>query len=476
MTRTNITEPASNFTSSRGTLVSSFLLSEDDNEAQKSRSSPFDNDDYVDSPATPDLEKLARKLYPREAKYAGFNLLLLAPNHASTKTSCHATTKTKSIADANSSCASPVPDLEENDIATSHHALSVHPERESQPQSRSQSLHYSSLYLTNSGAGGPITARSLSSQEKHCGGFSNGIDAHGGSEWPKVVHGVQEMEKLIAEINNDGEATSRGESSTGKTTTATQSGPIHDDIDDDCKKELQDRRLADRLFNILAWESPEPVTERVHLRRTIHVHPLQVRIDSKAKPTSESTTRIHVGADSNDNNNNSDCNKDGVRTRNQQTSANADPADRKELGASFPTPPLTTSLLSQDAQPQQRQEAQQPLSESTSSPALSVPVPASIPVPSGENKNAKVSSSSSESQSQSNAHAATGANGSSSSESLSASSTATMYGTRLSTVILIRRNGDVMFIERDIWKMINGEVARIGKDSERMFRFRLDGY
>jgi len=50
------------------------------------------------------------------------------------------------------------------------------------------------------------------------------------------------------------------------------------------------------------------------------------------------------------------------------------------------------------------------------------------------------------------------------------------YGTRLSTVLLIRRNGDVMFVERDIWKMENSEVVKMNKDSERVFRFMLDGW
>ena len=72
------------------------------------------------------------------------------------------------------------------------------------------------------------------------------------------------------------------------------------------------------------------------------------------------------------------------------------------------------------------------------------------------------------------------------------------YGTRLSTVLLVHRNGNVLFIERDVWKLddsqskaksappskseaeANSEPKRVkpirGDPREaRVFRFRLDG-
>lgn len=49
------------------------------------------------------------------------------------------------------------------------------------------------------------------------------------------------------------------------------------------------------------------------------------------------------------------------------------------------------------------------------------------------------------------------------------------YGTRLSTVILVRRNGSVLFIERDIWlRDTDGSVVRGDPHLERSFRFRID--
>lgn len=57
------------------------------------------------------------------------------------------------------------------------------------------------------------------------------------------------------------------------------------------------------------------------------------------------------------------------------------------------------------------------------------------------------------------------------------------YGTRLSTVILIRRDGSVLFIERDIWRLgeddkperLNYSERRgEGEVKERVFEFTLD--
>ena len=48
------------------------------------------------------------------------------------------------------------------------------------------------------------------------------------------------------------------------------------------------------------------------------------------------------------------------------------------------------------------------------------------------------------------------------------------YGTRLSTVVLVRRNGQVLFIERDIWQLNEaGDPVRADPRSERSFQFVL---
>ncbi|KAJ3785548.1 NRDE protein-domain-containing protein [Lentinula aff. detonsa] len=221
---TNITEPPATFKSSRGSLVSSFLLS--------------------DSPGS-SLQEEIEELYPRDARYAGFNMLLLAP--ASTATT---------------------------------------------------ELQYDASFVTNAGAGGAISSRPLSTIEKAGGGFSNGIDGQGGSEWPKVQHGMRDFQAALQSHSLDA---------------------------------LTESEFIDRLFGLLTWKCPAPVTTRSGLRNTVEVAPIPI--------TFESTK---------------------------------------------------------------------------------------------------------------------------------------FYGTRLSTVVLIRRDGHVTFIERDIWKEVNGKVERMPASSERKFCFQLD--
>ena len=51
------------------------------------------------------------------------------------------------------------------------------------------------------------------------------------------------------------------------------------------------------------------------------------------------------------------------------------------------------------------------------------------------------------------------------------------YGTRLSTVLLVRNNGQVLFIERDIWKLVGdhgGVPVKSDPPTERKYIFKLD--
>ncbi|KAF9527515.1 NRDE protein-domain-containing protein [Crepidotus variabilis] len=51
----------------------------------------------------------------------------------------------------------------------------------------------------------------------------------------------------------------------------------------------------------------------------------------------------------------------------------------------------------------------------------------------------------------------------------------TYYGTRLSTVLLVARNGDVLFVERDIWQLgPEGKPYKADRPSDRTFRFTID--
>lgn len=50
-----------------------------------------------------------------------------------------------------------------------------------------------------------------------------------------------------------------------------------------------------------------------------------------------------------------------------------------------------------------------------------------------------------------------------------------LYGTMLSTVILIKRNGEVLFIERDVWGRDPDGMPMRSTDhsTDRLFRFNL---
>jgi len=50
---------------------------------------------------------------------------------------------------------------------------------------------------------------------------------------------------------------------------------------------------------------------------------------------------------------------------------------------------------------------------------------------------------------------------------------ANLYGTRLSTVLLIKKSGEALFIERDIWRLVDGKPVRADPRTQREFRFRV---
>ena len=127
--RTNINEPPNTFTSSRGHLVSSFLA----------------------SPLSPSLADDAQRIAPPDARYAGFNLLLLA----------------------------------------------------AAPAHSSPSFSFDALFMTNRGGGGPISFRALTDAQRHRGGLSNGVDGDGADEWPKVQHGVRALDALLGALPPD---------------------------------------------------------------------------------------------------------------------------------------------------------------------------------------------------------------------------------------------------------------------------------
>ncbi|GLB38715.1 putative transport and Golgi organisation 2 [Lyophyllum shimeji] len=162
-------------------------------------------------------------------------------------------------------------------------------------------LHFDSLLVTNHGSGGIVTSRPLSADERFCGCVSNAVDGLN-TGWPKVKHATREFDAVLQTLSS----------------------------------ETTDADLTDRLFELLAWQSPEPVTERSQLRNTVHVAPLPITLD-------------------------------GVPTLDCNT-----------------------------------------------------------------------------------------------------------YATRLSTILLIKKNGNAVFIERDIWQLVDGKAVRADPRSQRIFRFQVE--
>ena len=148
--RTNITEERKRrFRSSRGTLVSSYLVP-----------NAFGWGQYATAVAAdPDSD------------YAGFNLLLLEPRK----------------------------------------------------NANDRSLSYDAALLTNSGGGGRILARNASSSERLVGALSNGVEAEGGRDWPKIKKGEECLREALLAGEVDGG-----------------------------KAPLDEEELAERLFEILS--------------------------------------------------------------------------------------------------------------------------------------------------------------------------------------------------------------------------------
>lgn len=97
------------------------------------------------------LEDQVEELVPVDAKFAGFNLLLLIPTL----------------------------------------------------DSGGSIIRYESLLVTNHGGGGSLTPRTLSSSERTCGALSNGIDGAGANLWPKVQHATGRFPAVVESRSTD---------------------------------------------------------------------------------------------------------------------------------------------------------------------------------------------------------------------------------------------------------------------------------
>jgi uncharacterized protein with NRDE domain len=123
------------------------------------------------------------------------------------------------------------------------------------------SVSFDALYVTNRGAGGPITYRALTDAQRHRGGLSNGIDGNGADDWPKVQHGVHALDALL----------------------------------DTLPPNTSDDQLTERLFDLLMWRSAQPPRDRSELRNTIQVEPLHDAIDVYGTRLSTAVLVKHSG-------------------------------------------------------------------------------------------------------------------------------------------------------------------------------------
>ncbi|TFY64912.1 hypothetical protein EVG20_g5788 [Dentipellis fragilis] len=152
---TNITEPYAHYDSSRGTLLSDFLL----------------------APRGESLDEYVAELESQETVYAGFNLLLLSPT-TTTNTKCVEHPASKAATLASDPASSPT-----------------------EPSSK-PTLAYTGVLVTNSGGGRtPLTVRPLREDECNCGGLSNGVDGHGADAWPKVINGVYHVQEALERMD-----------------------------------------------------------------------------------------------------------------------------------------------------------------------------------------------------------------------------------------------------------------------------------
>jgi uncharacterized protein with NRDE domain len=106
-----------------------------------------------------DLASATTALTAEDTSYAGFNLLLLEPHPRLPTTGTDTDTDT---------------------------------------------LTYDARLLTNGGGGGHIRTRTLSDDERACGGISNGVDGQGGDVWPKVLQGRAALRNILDEGSVDG--------------------------------------------------------------------------------------------------------------------------------------------------------------------------------------------------------------------------------------------------------------------------------
>ena len=142
------------YSTSRGNLVSSFLLS--NNPGGRHMTSE---------------DQVRNIVVPYDAKFAGFNLLLLTPSSSSSSSTTSST---------------PLDSDNDDDNGTT-----------------SSIIRYESLLVTNHGGGGAVTSRTLTSSERSCGALSNAVDGADAHLWPKALHATAHFPAVVESRSTD---------------------------------------------------------------------------------------------------------------------------------------------------------------------------------------------------------------------------------------------------------------------------------
>jgi len=105
-------------------------------------------------------------------------------------------------------------------------------------------IAYDSALITNSGGGGVITARPLSSKERQIGAVSNGIDGVDAADWPKVKQGCASLDAVLS-----------GEGA---------------------QVDMSPENFAEKLLGVLTWQPNPPPANRLQLRTSVQISPLRM--------------------------------------------------------------------------------------------------------------------------------------------------------------------------------------------------------
>lgn len=167
------------------------------------------------------LRGLVRPSQPEEgqnALYAGFNLLLLVPkvSHALCGVNTPLPREASGTPHSGQPHRFPVLGAPAHSPAPSCHG-------HAKP---SPCLSYDAYLVTNHGAGGEITYRPLTREERRYCGQSNGVDGRGAEEWIKVKKGLEKLKEVV-KLDEAGEAA----------------------------PEVAEDKIIEELFKLLAWVS-----------------------------------------------------------------------------------------------------------------------------------------------------------------------------------------------------------------------------